>query len=122
MPRTVKTRNGGKWTEATFWSAVRSALRQKFRYWGPAAQAKQVARRPNQSDNPRMKWEFQCRKCTNWFPDKEVQVDHIFPCGSLKNCNDIAGFLARLTPESPEAFQVLCRDCHQQKTNQENKK
>lgn len=82
-------------------------------------QAKQAARRPNQSDNLRMKWEFQCAKCRQWFPDKQVQVDHIIPCGSLKHHNDIVTFLQRLTPESPEAFQVLCSGCHQHKTNQE---
>jgi hypothetical protein len=47
---------------------------------------------------------------------KEVQVDHVEPCGSLRNEGEIAGFLERLTPESPKAFQVLCKACHGKKT------
>ena len=116
-----KPRNGGKWSEAAYWGAVRSALRSKMRYWVPAMQAKQAARRVNESDNPRLKWEFRCAGCGGWFADKEVQVDHVVPCGSLRCAGDIDGFLARLTPEDPAAFQVLCKACHNEKTQAERK-
>lgn len=53
--------------------------------------------------------------------DKEVQIDHETPVGSLKSGDDLKGFLERLTPEV--GFQVLCKDiCHQAKTNEERGK
>ena len=80
-------------------------------------QAKVEARRKNQSENKRLSWEFQCKECTEWFPDKEVQIDHIVPVGSLRCAEDLIGFVERLTPE--DGFQVLCVPCHQIKTNAE---
>jgi len=121
MSRVARTRNGGTWTEAQFWGAVRSALRNKFTWWKPMREAKEAARRPYKGAG-RQKWEFQCNTCKGWYMAKEVQVDHIVPCGSLKCPEDIEGFLDRMTPESPEAFQVLCKPCHQIKTNAERKK
>lgn len=117
MARKVeRTRNGGKWTEAAYFSAIRSALRAKFRFWGPAIAALKAAERPSRSKNKRLKHEYKCRKCRKWFPRKDVQIDHIVECGSLKSLDDIAGFVQRLTPESPDAFQVLCKTCHNQKS------
>lgn len=114
-----KTRNNGTQTEAAYWGGVRSALRRHFRYWKPMVEAKNKARRKNQSSNKRLKWEFQCNHCKEWFKDKDIQIDHIIPVGSLRCPEDLAGFLERLTPE--EGFQVLCKECHQVKTNQERK-
>jgi len=81
-------------------------------------QAKEDARRPNQSDNKRMKWEYQCAHCHKWFPDKQVQIDHIAPVGKLNCMDDVVPFIERLVVEK-DGFQVLCRDCHQVKTNKE---
>ena len=115
-----KTRNGGTWSEAKYWGAVRSHLRRGFRYWKPISDVKMAARRPNQSNNKRLKWEFQCAECLDWFPDKQIQVDHITAVGSLKCSADLPGFLERLTPE--EGFQCLCKPCHQGKTNEERER
>jgi len=84
-------------------------------------QAKESARRKNQSSNKRMKWEYQCNICKQWFPDKEIQIDHIIPVGKLNCMEDIVPFIERLVVEK-EGFQVLCRDCHQGKTNKERTK
>jgi 5-methylcytosine-specific restriction endonuclease McrA len=79
--------------------------------------AKMEARRSNESDNKRLKWEFQCNHCEDWFPDKEIQIDHIVPVGTLRCGDDLKEFVERLTPE--EGFQVLCLECHLIKTNEE---
>lgn len=116
---TPKLRNLKSWTEAQYWSAVRSALRAKFRYWKPAIAALKLAERPNESDNKRLKHEYLCAACGIWKKRADVQIDHITPCGSLNSASDIPDFLARLTPESPKAFQVLCKECHKTKTTEE---
>jgi hypothetical protein len=79
------------------------------------------ARRRYEGANKRQRWEYQCNHCKKWFMDKEVQIDHETPVGSLKSGDDLKGFLERLTPEV--GFQVLCKDiCHQAKTNEERGK
>jgi 5-methylcytosine-specific restriction endonuclease McrA len=104
-------------THAEYFSFIRSGLRQKSRRWAPVYLAKQLARRPNESDNKRLKWEFQCNACKNWFPDKETVVDHIIDCGSLKGYDDLVDFVKRLFCEV-DGFQILCKPCHKIKTNE----
>jgi len=118
--RVEKTRNKGTMSEAAYWGSVRSALRRHFRYWKPATHCKQEAKRPYKGPNKRQKFEYQCNHCEEWFMDKEVQIDHITPVGSLKCGDDLKEFLERLTPE--DGFQVLCKPCHQIKTNSERGK
>jgi len=110
-----KTRNAGTMTEAGYWGMIRSGLRRTFRYWKPIMAAKADARRSYKGTNKRQKWEYQCAHCSNWFKATEVEVDHITEVGSLKCSEDLEGFIERLTPE--EGFQVLCKACHQIKTN-----
>ena len=50
-PRVPRTRNAGTMTEAGFWSMIRSALRQKSRWWKPIAECKKLARRKSKSKN-----------------------------------------------------------------------
>ena len=76
------------------------------------------ARKPYSGPNKRQKWIYQCAHCKDWFKDKEIQVDHIIPVGTLRCYDDLVGFLKRLTPE--EGFQVLCKECHAKKTLAEN--
>jgi hypothetical protein len=112
--RVARTRNGGTWTEAHYWGALRSHLRRLFRFWKPAQLALKAAKLPGR---PR----FLCADCEKLFPRKGVQIDHVVPCGTLMCLSDLPGFLERLTPESPAAFCVRCRACHQVKTNAERK-
>jgi len=117
--RVVKNRNNGTLSESGFWSFIRSTLRQKSRWWKPIAQCKKNARRAYKGKNKRQKWEYQCNKCNKWFPDKKINVDHIIPAGTLKCANDLPGFVERLFCEV-EGLQVLCIDCHDEKTKEDN--
>ena len=111
-----RTRNGGTWSEARYWSQVRSCLRRGFRFWKPIQDCLKAARIAK--DGPRgAKWAFRCASCGGYFLRKNVQVDHIVECGSLNKPEDLAGFLERLTAESPDAYQVLCKTCHNKKTH-----
>jgi 5-methylcytosine-specific restriction endonuclease McrA len=113
--RVVRTRNGGTWTEKEFYVRLRSALRRTFRFWKPAVMALHAARIPMKG--PRgQKHGYICASCGKPHPRKSVQIDHRIPCGTLTSLEHLPGFVARLTPESPDAFQVLCETCHQLKT------
>ena len=112
-PWAPRTRAGGTWTEAKFWAFIRSGLRQLSRRWPPLYEAAKKARRPVK-DKGRQKWEYQCAICGEWFAQKETQVDHIEPCGSLKSLDDLPGFVGRLLCEA-DGFRVLCRRCHDER-------
>jgi hypothetical protein len=126
--RAPRTRNGGTWTESQYESAIRSALRSKFRYWKPAMDCKKHHSRPYQGKDKRRKTETQCQSCMEWFPPSNVQMDHIVPCGSIKGKsgrmtgNSLAAFLKRLTPEDMFCYQPLCKPCHKAKTKKERTK
>ena len=115
---TPKPRNAGTMTESAFWSFIRSALRQKSRWWKPITQCKMKSRRVYKGPNKRQKFEYQCKQCLRWFPDKQINVDHIIPAGTLRCANDLPGFVERLFCEEGH-LQVLCSGCHDLKTKNE---
>lgn len=119
--RVERTRASGTMTEAAFWGWLRSALRQKSRWWKPIAVAKNKARRVYKGANKRQKYEYQCNICKEWFPEKKINIDHITPAGSLNCAADLPGFVERLFCEE-EGLQCLCEKCHNEKTLSENGK
>ena len=113
MGRTVeKTRNNNTWSEARYFGFIRSTLRAGFTRWGPKHQAKRDAKVGYNA--------YECAACGETFGNKDVEVDHIVPAGSLKTFDDLPGFVERLFCES-DGFQLLCKPCHQEKTNRERK-
>ena len=119
MGRTVeKKRAGGTWSEARYFSFIRSLLRRGFMRYPVKFQVKNEASRPYKGSDKRRKKEYQCAVCDGWFADKEVAVDHIVPCGSLKTYEDLPKFVATLFCEK-ENLQIICNTCHQQKSNRE---
>jgi len=113
--KVAKPRNAGTMTESAFWSFIRSALRQKSRWWKPILQCKLAARRAYKGPNKRQKFEYQCATCKQWFQEKKINVDHIHPAGSLNCAADLPGFVERLFCEQ-DNLQVLCEKCHDIKT------
>ena len=114
-----KTRNSGSMTESAFWSFIRSALRQKSRWWKPIQECKMKARRDYKEPLKRLKYEYQCKKCKGWFKEKEINVDHRTPAGTLTCGDDLKGFVERLFCEV-DNLDVLCEACHAVKTKKEN--
>lgn len=109
--RVPRTRAGGEWTEASFWNFLRSGFRRMSLRWPPLVRlALDKVRRPF-AGGGRQKWEYQCESCGKWFPRKEVEVDHIEPCGSLKCSDDLKSFVERLFCET-DKLRVLCNECH----------
>ena len=92
-------------------SRIRSKLRQTWLwYWTPAKEAKAAAKLDGGG--------YLCSACGGVFASSSVQVDHIVPCGSLKSDADLVTFVARLFAPADQ-YQVLCKACHQAKTNAE---
>jgi hypothetical protein len=121
--RVEKLFNNNTMSKAMFFSMIRSALRQKSRWWKPIAQCKLNAKRAYKGPLKRQKFEYQCKECNNWFPEKEIAVDHIVPAGELNDFNDLPDFCKRLFCEV-DGLQVLCNNCHTIKTQleKENRK
>ena len=114
-----KTRNNGKWSEGQFWQFIRAALRNKSRWWIPRVKALELARRPSESSNKRLKWEFSCCKCNNWFPQTQVQVHHEVEAGALNCAEDLPGFVERLFAEI--GWSVVCKPCHKKEHDKSKK-
>lgn len=111
----IKPRNNSTMTEAGFWSFIRSSLRRRTMVWKPIQECKKQAKRVYKGLNKRQKFEYKCNVCKNYFPDKEVNIDHIKPAGSLKSGKDLQEFIERLFCEK-ENLQVLCSNCHNLKS------
>jgi len=116
--KTPKARNAGTMTESQFWSFIRSALRNKSRFWKPVSQCKANGKRDYKGPNKRQKFEYQCNYCKNWYAEKNINIDHIIPAGSLNCSADLPGFIDRLFVEA-DGLQILCTGCHNEKTKRE---
>lgn len=106
-----KPYNSGTMTNAAFWSMIRSCLRNKSRHWKPIQECKLKARRKYTGPNKRRRWEYHCSNCNNYFPDGDVEIDHILPAGSLKCYSDLPGFVERLFC-TVDNLRCVCKTCH----------
>lgn len=62
---------------------------------------------------------FLCELCQKAFSPMLVQLDHKEPVVLLTGWDDWNGFIERLFC-AIEGYQLVCKDCHKQKTNTEN--
>lgn len=121
MKQSLKTRNGGEWTEARFKSFVTSALRAASRRWPPKYKALKeafVGKMVNEKTG-KMAMHYKCASCTKLFVATDVQVDHIEPVVDPKK--GFAGwdvYIDRMFCEI-KGLQVLCKVCHTVKTDKE---
>lgn len=112
------SRNHASMTEAQFWSYILSALRRATKYWKPKMAKLHEGRRPNESANKRLKWENNCEMCKQWFPESEIEIDHIIPCGGLNGADKLVNWVNKAFVEI-EGFQRLCKTCHLGKSKEE---
>lgn len=111
-----------KWTTAKWWSFIRSGLRSKWLRWPPRYEALEAARRAKPKNKAgKHKWEYKCSKCRKWWLQKDVEVDHIEPVGSLNGYQDVEWFIRRLFVPSNK-LRILCKTCHTKVTNESRKK
>lgn len=110
-----RTRAGGTWTEARYFGFIRSALRAAFRRYPVKHQVKKLSGVDTEEG-----MRYRCDTCSALFRSADVEVDHVKPCGSLKTYDDLPRFVERMFCEA-DNFQVLCKECHQLKTNEERR-
>ena len=101
-----------EWTEARFWSFIRSGLRRMHMRWPPMYKSKNMARGPYHGGG-RTKWVYECSKCKLYFKDKEIEIHHISDVGTLKCFEDLPLFVERLFC-GVDGYEVLCKECHKQ--------
>lgn len=121
QPDKDKPYNDGTWTEGRFNSFIKSTLRSGSQRWPPKYKALNEAKQGKKinASSGRLAEHYRCAACKGSFPAKEIQVDHITPV-----IDPIIGFVSwddvvkRMFCEQ-ENFQILCRECHQEKTKLE---
>lgn len=99
-----------------FTEAERNWIKQQLRRisyrWKDRTAAKQAARVARG-------W-YKCAACGNGFPASQVQLDHIVPViDPKKGFTTWDSLIKRLFVRKP-GWQVLCKPCHTEKSNNEN--
>ena len=106
----------GTMTSSAFFSMIRSALRNKSRWYLSISVAKNRAKYPYIGTNKKRKWMYKCEKCFQLYDAKSINVHHSIECGSLNSFEDLPGFVERLFCNSDKLI-VLCNDCHDKEHN-----
>lgn len=109
-------------TEAGFRAWVRSSLRSASMRWGAkndAIEAAAVGRGINPTTG-RLAKLYRCSGCRGTFSRAQIQADHVRPVVPTTGWVSWDDFIDRLFSEV-DGFQVLCKDCHHRKTQDENK-
>ncbi len=120
--RVERTRNLNTETESEHMGKIRSALRRLSRFWKPALAALESVKRPYTGPDKRTKWEYKCKECLIWTVRKNVQINHVVPCGTLKSYEDTPSFLSRLFCEDvKKGYSILCKECHIGVTKEQRK-
>jgi 5-methylcytosine-specific restriction endonuclease McrA len=120
VSKVIRNRNAGTFSEADFWSFIRSSLRKRSLAWKPIAVVRERAKRPYTGDNKRQKYEYQCNICKGYFANTHIKVDHIIPVGNLRSAADLPHFVESLFCET-DNLQCLCKECHDKKSIVDNK-
>ena len=113
--RVERTRCGNTWTESRYFNFLRGVQRMGFKKYPVKYQCLEAARRPYDGTDRRIKWLYTCAICKQEFLQKDIEVDHIEPAGSLTSIDHIAGFIKRLFCEI-DNLRVACKPCHKEIT------
>lgn len=118
----TKPYNGGTWTEARYFSFIKSALRSASVRWPPRYQVlneAKLGKRVNPKTG-RLAEHYECAACKGAFPGKEVQVNHKLPVIPPSGFDSWDETIKRMFCEK-HGLEVLCIPCHKTITDLENK-
>jgi 5-methylcytosine-specific restriction endonuclease McrA len=110
-----------EWTEGRKKAFITSLLRSGFRKFPPKSlvlKAAAVGKKIN-TKTKRVAEHYVCNGCKEHFPQKDVQVDHIDPVVGKEGFVSWDRFIDRLFCPK-ENLQVLCSECHTEKSRKEN--
>lgn len=116
-----KPYNGGEWTEARYFSFIKSALRSASQRWPPKYRVLNracVGTKINPASG-RLAKHYVCACCLNEFVAKLVQVNHIQPVIPVTGFDSWDATIRRLFCEE-DGLELLCIPCHKKITLQEN--
>ena len=113
--------NGGNWTASRKRSFIYSTLRSgrwpvKYQCIKDAERGKMI-----NPETGRKRKVHLCSDCGELFPQNGIVADHINPIVPVTGFDTWDGLIERLFCEI-DGYQALCKECHQKKTNIENKK
>lgn len=96
---------------------ILSALRKLWMLYGEnRKECLLKGRRPNEGSNKNLKWEYQCSKCYDWFPQSDIKVDHVHAVGGLPDWGYINTCVNNLFFGQ---VQLLCKADHNIKSSLE---
>lgn len=110
-----------------------SQLRRLSMKWPPRnrvlkASRRELPRKIKKDGTPYKKanYEYRCNGCKNWFPNSKITMDHIKPVVdpkdvSIKTEEEFVGKFAVSLLSYENNWQVLCKNCHDSKSQKENK-
>lgn len=97
-------------------------MRSASQRWPPKYQtlnAACVGQQINQASG-RLAKHYKCAACSNVFPAKHVEVNHIDPVIPTTGFDSWDNVIDRLFCEQ-EGLEVVCKTCHRVRTQEENK-
>jgi hypothetical protein len=100
-----------EWTQARFWTFIRSALRAAWTKYPVKARVLNKAKRKYTGDNKRRKWSYLCAQCNLLFKGDQVNVHHKEEVGQLKCYADLPEFVRKMFCGEGD-LEVLCKKCH----------
>ena len=99
------------WSTARFWGWIRAILRKGWLRWPPRYQVLADAKHYSPDG-----WRWKCSECGEGFKNKDVEVDHITPVGTLRDVQDLPTFVSNLFV-APDKLRVVCKPCHKRITH-----
>jgi len=99
------------WTKARYFSFIRSALRSATMKY-PAKQNYLESKCRKAPAGSRAKKVVNCEECNLEMAKSHAHVDHVTPCGSLKDFSDVERFVKTLFCGVGN-FEVLCKPCNE---------
>jgi hypothetical protein len=111
--KTPPYENWDKWTQARFWTFIRSALRNAWNKYPPKFEAlkqAEIGRRINKNTGKLAK-HYMCSECGEVFIAKDVVVHHKVDAGMLKTYEDLPLFVKNLFCNVND-LSVVCKPCH----------
>lgn len=102
--------------KVAFFTYIRGCLRQAWNRHPVKLSYLNKNRKKIPNPNPKGKvptvWGFNCEVCRQQFVIKECQVDHITPCGTLREASDIQAFTEKLLFVTPDDLRLVCKRCN----------